>query len=191
MLKREELVSALLPVRDELLNLTTRVEELLVLAGGGNNPTGTEDPATSPLGPDGLWVPPRVALLAAKAEALYPGGVKQENEYDFATGQWRRGTVAWPVGFYASASIYPTNETGVTRLDLTDKQRAKLQEMHNLSVGPVGAMQDTGMSLCHVPLGNYPLQGGYVAALPVTYTNNLERLWRDIDGFFAKIGVTL
>lgn len=191
MQKQRELIEKLVRVRDDALSLATYVEGIIADAGGavGFVTGGTADPVTTPLGPDGLWVPPELARLAGDAERAYPNGLRNRQVFNFNTGRWEFERVRWPEGLYASACIYKHQSEGggLARDDLTDKQRDTLHFFHNESL-PLTII-DGGSTLNFRPVGEAPDRGPFLAMIPNVYTGNMDRLWRDLRNYFANIGI--
>lgn len=143
----------------------------------------TDDPATSPLNPDGSWQPPMLMYWVNKANQQFPNGVKPVPSHNFTTGfSSAYSLVSWPDRLFASASLYDKYGNHA-RNDLTEVQKLNLHAAHTLSF--TGGIVDSGSMLVFHSVGNNVTAGGYPIAVGTLYTFNPERLARDIERYFT------
>lgn len=170
-------------LRNELISA---IDEVLSKHGVLAEVDKTNDnPATAQLGPDGEWEPSYVKELAAKAELRYPTGEAVEQEFVFSELRWRRKRVVWPKALLASASIY-TKDGKPARNDLTERQKASLQEVHNHTLVTTIAGNENRLQFLRVTNAE---KGPDIFQIPVYYTHYPERLERDIRQYFKDIGI--
>ncbi|MBP8176366.1 MAG: hypothetical protein KAX77_01255 [Xanthomonadales bacterium] len=143
-----------------------------------SNPYGcTDDPYTSPLGPNGEWTPPSAMRLAAAAAAKYPDGFHTELEPD-GRGNAVRRKVWW-----VDRILYTPMRA---RPDLTDEQRASLVAADERT-WHLGMIANSG-NLCGIasdPKGPNGTGPCLFTTGPVYGNGQVDRFWTELRAWYA------